>query len=109
VRRAAETMRLSQPAVTARIQELENALATRLFERRGGGMSLTRRGAILLRYAEEQMRLLDRIRRDVSEPSEVEVSLRLGIAETIALTWLPTFVARCRIGVVRWSWCSDPR
>jgi DNA-binding transcriptional LysR family regulator len=96
VRRAAETMRLSQPAVTARIQALESALATRLFERRGGGMSLTRRGAILLRYAEEQMRLLDRIRRDVSEPSEVEVSLRLGVAETIALTWLPIFVTRMR-------------
>lgn len=96
VRRAAETMHLSQPAITARIQALEAALATRLFQRQGAGMTLTRRGEVLLRYAEEQMRLLDRIRRDVCEPSEVAGRLRLGVAETVALTWLPAFVARMR-------------
>ncbi|MEQ8348542.1 MAG: LysR family transcriptional regulator [Sneathiellaceae bacterium] len=96
VRRAAETMHLSQPAITARIQALEAALATRLFERQGTGMHLTRQGEVLLRYADEQMRLLDRIRRDVCAPADVAGRLRLGVAETVALTWLPAFIARMR-------------
>ncbi len=40
VRRAAETLHLSQPAVSARIQALETALAARLFERGGGAAGL---------------------------------------------------------------------
>ena len=48
VRQASRHMNLSQPAVTARIQNLESSLAARLFDRRGGGMTLTKRGETLL-------------------------------------------------------------
>ena len=51
VSRAAEALFLSQPAVTLQLQALERDLGTRLFERIGRRLSLTREGAALYELA----------------------------------------------------------
>ncbi|MEJ8561292.1 LysR family transcriptional regulator [Yoonia sp. GPGPB17] len=53
VNRAAEALSLTQPAVTSRVRSLENSIGTALFDRSGAGMHLTKRGDILLQYAEQ--------------------------------------------------------
>jgi len=68
VRRAAERMNLSQPAVTARIKNLEDMLSVQLFDREGQGMPLTKRGRRLLHYAEQCLQLDDLIHREVADP-----------------------------------------
>lgn len=50
--KAASTLFLTQPSVSARVQVLENGLGQRLFERRGRGVRLTRAGAVFLPFAE---------------------------------------------------------
>jgi DNA-binding transcriptional LysR family regulator len=52
-RRAAATLRISQPALTKSIQALEAALGVRLFERRRDGAVPTEFGALLLEHARE--------------------------------------------------------
>jgi len=69
VRRASERMNLSQPAVTARIQSLEEGLGVKLFDRSTNGMTLTKRGEMLLRYAEQYAQLGELIKRDVADPA----------------------------------------
>lgn len=96
IRRASERMNLSQPAITARIKNLETALAVQLFERTASGMILTRSGDRLVRYAEQFLQLGDLIDRNVADPAGLDRSLRIGVSETIAQTWLPEFVARLR-------------
>ena len=96
VRRASERMHLSQPAVTARIQNLEGTLGVALFHRSAGGMTLTKRGEALLRYAEQYAQLGELIQRDVVDPAGVDFYLRLGVSETIVQSWLPNFIARLR-------------
>lgn len=94
VRRASAGMNLTQPAVTARIKNLEESLSCELFDRTSGGMKLTRRGELLLSYAEQFEHLSERVEKDVADPAGVEGHLRLGVSETIAQCWLPDLVSR---------------
>jgi DNA-binding transcriptional LysR family regulator len=65
--RAAEALRISQPAVSARIGALEHSLSTRLFERGPGGLSLTHSGRALRPHAEQLLRQVALARQAVHE------------------------------------------
>ncbi|SIS78615.1 DNA-binding transcriptional regulator, LysR family [Roseivivax lentus] len=93
VRKAASALNLTQPAVTARIKALEETLAAQLFDRAGGGMRLTKRGELLVTYAEKFEQLTEMVERDVIDPGGVDKRLRLGVSETIAQCWLPDLIA----------------
>ena len=94
VRRAAAALNLTQPAVTARIKNLEETLGCALFDRGAGGMTLTKRGELLLAHAEKFEHLAEMVERDVVDPEGIEGRLRLGVSETIAQCWLPDLVTR---------------
>lgn len=94
VRKASLGLNLTQPAVTARIKNLEEALACELFDRSTSGMSLTKRGERLLTYAEQFERLSEMVEKEVIDPEGIEGHLRLGVSETIAQCWLPEFISR---------------
>jgi DNA-binding transcriptional LysR family regulator len=55
ITRASELLHLSQPAVSAHIKAIEDALGLALFERTPRGMSLTREGQRLLARAEQTL------------------------------------------------------
>ena len=65
--RAAEALRVSQPAVSARINALEHSLSTRLFERGPAGLSLTHSGKALRPHAEQLLRQVALARQAVHE------------------------------------------
>lgn len=92
--KAAEQLNLTQPAVTTRIRNLEYAMATTLFDRGNKGLTLTKRGELLLAYAEQFLHLSELVDRDVVNPAGVDRRLRLGVSETIAQSWLPQFIER---------------
>ncbi|MDJ0993860.1 MAG: LysR family transcriptional regulator [Dinoroseobacter sp.] len=92
--RASVALGLTQPAITARIKNLERALACELFERTSGGMKLTKRGELLLAHAEKFEHLVELVQRDVVDPSGVEGRLRIGASETVAQCWLPELVSQ---------------
>jgi len=95
VRRAAEELHLTQPAVTARIKTLESALGVELFDR-SNSMRPTKNGAALFDYAEQYLKLNSLIQRDVGNPDGVASLFRLGVSETIVQSWLPEFIAALR-------------
>lgn len=92
VRRAAEQMNVSQPAVSTRISSLESYLGTELFSRVSTGVVLTRKGVLLQNHAEQIMAIMERIKGDVMAEDSISSLLRLGVAETVAQTWLPNFL-----------------
>lgn len=94
VRRASEQMNVSQPAVTARLQGLEDSLRVQLFERTTRGVQLTREGMLLQGYAEKIFFIQQEILQRVADKSGVEGLLRIGASETIAESWLPRFLKR---------------
>ncbi|MBD3677318.1 MAG: LysR family transcriptional regulator [Rhodobacteraceae bacterium] len=91
--KAAQAMNLTQPAVTARIRNLEDALGAQLFDRAAGGARLTKRGEMLLQYALRLEQLSNQIERDIVDPAGAENHLRIGASETVAQSWLPDFIA----------------
>jgi DNA-binding transcriptional LysR family regulator len=90
---AAAQLHTTQPAVSSRIRELEGALGVQLFDRSGRQARLTPHGRKLVVYAERLLASAADIREDIAGAAEGGL-VRLGVVDTIALTWLPELVAR---------------
>ncbi|WP_072388817.1 LysR family transcriptional regulator [Hyphomicrobium sp. CS1BSMeth3] len=90
---AATRLNATQSAISARVQELESSLGIELFDRRHRRVRLTPKGRELLEYAERAMDLASEIKHRVGAPEIFSGVVRVGVAELIALTWLPQFVA----------------
>lgn len=88
--RAADTLFMSQPAVTFQVRQLEEQYNARLFERRHGGITLTPAGDLALSYAERILELSDEMDTRLAEISgEMRGLLLLGASTTIAENLLP--------------------
>lgn len=94
IRKAAQEMNLSQPAVSGRIAALEESLDAVLFDRKQRGVTLTKKGVLLREYAEQICDLVEGVRTDIMSPNAVDRLLRIGVVETIAQLWLPTFLSK---------------
>lgn len=93
VSEAARHLHLSQPAVTAQVQQLENALGRSLFLRSRSGIRLTEDGRRLMETAEALHRLLGEAERVLAEPGPESGPLRLGASTTAAAYVLPSLLA----------------
>ncbi len=87
---AAESLFLTQPAISKRIAGLEEELSTRLFDRAGRQVLLTEAGRQLLPRAEHIIHELTDIRRELSNLSgEVAGGLAMATSHHIGLHRLP--------------------
>ena len=92
---AAEKLFTTQAAISSRISTLENEVGIRLFERDRRFVELTRQGRTLLPIAEQMLSLQAQFRA-VARPNgkaEIGGTLRVGVIDTVALTWLPELLA----------------
>jgi len=84
ISRAAEKLRLSQPAISAQIKTLETALGERLFQRQGRRLVLTDVGRVVDRYATEIFaagnELLETLK---GRPSGGALRLAVGVANAV--------------------------
>lgn len=81
--KAAETLSLSQPAVSVQIRSLETSLGVQLLERRPRKLLLTDPGQILYQYAERIARIEDEFRAEVADIRGLgSGTLRLGAGAT---------------------------
>lgn len=90
-RRVAEQMNTTQPNISARISALEETLDLRLFERDAGSVALTDQGKVLLPIAEQLLQQAEALV-VASNRTREQAVLRLGVAETVAQTWLHAFL-----------------
>src|SRR5687767_3085763 len=91
--KAAETLFMTQPAVTFQIKQLEEHLNTRLFDRAQGRISLTPAGQVALDYAERILALsaeLDTRLREMS--GHAAGPLLIGASMTIGEYVLPQLI-----------------
>ncbi|MBL4786432.1 MAG: LysR family transcriptional regulator [Cohaesibacteraceae bacterium] len=93
IRRAAQEMNISQPAVSARIASLEEMLGVSLFIRAQRGVSLTKQGVMLRDHAEKIADIVERIKAEIMPPEAVNQLLRIGVSESIVQLWLSKILA----------------
>lgn len=90
-RRVGEEMNTTQPNISARISAMEKTLNLRLFERDAGSVVLTDKGKALLPIAEQMLQGAEALLK-ASDRAREQTVLRLGVAETVAQTWLHDFL-----------------
>ena len=87
---AAKKLRITQPAVSLRIRELEQVVGQRLIERVGRKASPTTAGAMLLGFAKQIEATLDEAMRALAKQSgSVSGQVRLGTGATACIYLLP--------------------
>jgi DNA-binding transcriptional LysR family regulator len=94
-RAAAETLHLSQPALSQHVGELERELGARLFDRLGRRVALTEAGRILEDHAQRIFATLTSAQENVAELGALKRgSLLIGASTTPGIYVLPRLAAR---------------
>lgn len=84
LRRAAEELHVSEPAVSAQLQKLQLGLGIPLFEKKGRKLALTRAGSAALEYADQIFRLGDEMLDHLKQGAQgVNVRLTVGITQGV--------------------------
>lgn len=92
--RAAEDLRISQPAVSKHVLDLEEELGAKLFHRLGRRILLTEAGRLMADYAQRIFHLADEARRALEELQGLERGrLHLGASSTPGNYLLPKALA----------------
>ncbi|WP_339229242.1 LysR family transcriptional regulator [Oceanobacillus sp. FSL K6-2867] len=87
--KAAESLYMTQPAVSQAIMQLERDLDTRLFKRTPKGVTLTHEGELLFEYANSAINLIDVGEEKILEFKNLTTGeLKIGVGDTISQHFL---------------------
>lgn len=97
--KAAESLGYSQSAITVQVQQLENELGVRLFDRIGKNVTITHYGQAFIPYARDVVAAADKAVNFAVDEQELIGTLRVGTIESIMTSSfrdiLPEFHRRC--------------
>lgn len=86
---AAETLHLSQSAISRQVSTLEREVGVPLFQRHARGLILTEQGELLYRTAHEIFVKLENVREQLSESTDVpKGTLRVSTSVGLGANWL---------------------
>ncbi|WP_018935070.1 LysR family transcriptional regulator [Thioalkalivibrio sp. ALJ24] len=94
--RAAETLHMTQPAVTFQIRQLEEQLEARLFDRNHNRVALTEAGELVRRYAERIFDTYGEMEAALRELKGAAGALVIGASTTVAEYMLPSLLGAFR-------------
>jgi len=95
--KAAESLHMTQPAVTFQVRQLEEHFDTRLFDRTHNRVTLTDVGVVVYEVAERIFEHYDEMERRVREMTgEMGGSLNIGASMTVAENMLPALLGQFR-------------
>ena len=97
---AAERMYTTQPAISARMKELELSLGYQLFERRGRRLELTLQARQFVDKVEPLLRSVEDAFNDSEAAVNPSGTVRLGLGE-VSMTWLGTLMPALRKSLPR--------
>ncbi len=90
--KAAQSLGVTQPAVSAQIKRLQILLGSDLFDRSAPGVTLTERGELIVNYARRLLAINDRILH-LAVPRSTDPPLRIGVPSDFAGSTLPAIIA----------------
>ena len=93
--RAANTLSLTQPAVSHQIAQLEKELDCTLFRRRDGKLSLTEEGEIALNCAKRMQALEEKMQGEIQDSRRSLRRIRIGVTHTAESNMVSEVLAKC--------------
>lgn len=97
VTRAAEVLRVAQPALGLQIRNLERELGVQLLVRHARGVSPTEAGVLLARHAEAIVRIFEHAQQDLIDYGKTPRGrIALGMSNTAARVLVGGLIQRCR-------------
>ena len=93
---AADRLNTTQPAISARVREVEAHLGASLFRREGRAMSLTPAGRQLVRDCGPLWNDLQRALLNCGGAGEMSGAVRIGTGEIVAASCLPIFLSQLK-------------
>ncbi|AOU98592.1 LysR family transcriptional regulator [Acidihalobacter yilgarnensis] len=91
--KAADTLHMTQPAVTFQIRQLEDHFNTRLFDRTHNRVSLTEAGQVAYQFSERIFELYAELDNSIKElTGDISGALTVGASTTIAEYMLPALL-----------------
>ena len=93
---AAERLNTTQPAVSNRVKELEQAIGVRLFHRQGRKMELTIQGRDLVQRSQPLLNRLQDVVVSLDNPAAATGIIQMGVGEIVAVTWFAQLMARLK-------------
>lgn len=97
--KAAESLGYSQSAITVQVQQLENELGVRLFDRIGKNVTITHYGQTFIPYARDVISAASRAANFAVDDRELTGVLRIGTLESLMISRfgdiIPAFHKRC--------------
>lgn len=96
-KKAAESLYISQPAVSFQIQNLERSLDTALFYRHRRKAQLTDAGKLLCEYAIKILSVCEESYKSIKDLENLKVgNLAIGASQTIGTYMMPTLIGKFR-------------
>ena len=92
--KAAKNLNLTQPAVSQHIKQLEQEYNVKLFNRTSSGLSLTKEGEIVLKYALRIQSLYSDMTRKIKDNKKYINNLTIGITHTSESNIAPEIMAK---------------
>ncbi|WP_318504964.1 LysR family transcriptional regulator [Bacillus sp. T3] len=90
MRRAAERLFVSQPALSQRLQTIEKEWETKLFIRSQKGLTLTPAGENVIKFVNEVLEKEEKVRESIhTMNSQVHGTLKIAVASIVGQNWLP--------------------
>ncbi len=80
--RAAEELKLTQPAVSQHIHALEQELQIKIFHRNKRDLKLTAEGEIVVKYAKRIQALYEKMKRELTDEGHQMTKIKVGITHT---------------------------
>ncbi|WP_192457134.1 LysR family transcriptional regulator [Musicola keenii] len=90
---AAIKLHTTQSAISKRIHELESLLDVDLFDRHQRTSRLTEKGEEMMILAKRMLDMRTASLEQISSPHVIERTIRIGVTELTAMTWLPRLIA----------------
>ncbi len=114
MRKAAERLFVSQPALSQRLQSIEKVWNTKIFIRTQKGLLITPAGEKIVEFAEEVLSKDAKVREEITSlDKEVYGTLKIAVATIIGQYWLPKVLKRfiqkypnAKVSLVT-GWSSD--
>jgi len=95
MRKAAERLFVSQPALSQRLQTIEKDWGTELFIRSHKGLTLTPTGELVVQYANEMLEKKEKLMEQIqSLQSDIHGTLKIACASIVGQNWLPKVLKR---------------